>query len=84
MTSINKEEYRALIEFLAAQRQLKGLNQTQLSQLIGKPQSFVSKVESCERRLDIAEFMDICFLMNVDFDLITQTLKDVSRYSSVK
>lgn len=37
-----------------------GLTQTELSQLLGKPQSYVSKYESGERRLDIIELSEVC------------------------
>ena len=35
-----------------------GVTQETLADRLGKPQSFVSKTERCERRLDIAEFIE--------------------------
>lgn len=66
------------------QRQLKGLTQNQLSMLVGKPQSFISKVESCERRLDITEYLEICFLLNVEFSIVMNILKEASLYGHKK
>lgn len=37
-----------------------GLSQVQLADILGKPQSFVSKVESGERRLDFVEVQVLC------------------------
>jgi transcriptional regulator with XRE-family HTH domain len=37
-----------------------GLTQTDVAQALGQPQSFVSKYESGERRLDILELRDVC------------------------
>jgi len=37
-----------------------GLRQTDLAQRLGQPQSFVSKYESGERRLDILELREVC------------------------
>jgi len=37
-----------------------GLRQEDLAELIGEPQSFVSKYESGERRLDVLELRHIC------------------------
>lgn len=36
----------------------KGLTQAQLATGLNKPQSFVAKVEVCERRLDIYEYVE--------------------------
>lgn len=38
----------------------KGLTQVQLSETLGMPQSFVSKYETGERRLDVIELRGIC------------------------
>jgi len=45
---------------LRALRKKRGLTQVELAQKLGRPQSFVSKYESGERRLDILELQDIC------------------------
>lgn len=52
-------DYRALIEALAAIRQEQGVGQRELARRIGKPPSFVNKIEGRERRLDLLEFIAI-------------------------
>ncbi len=42
-----------------------GVTQMELSRILGKPQSFVSKYESGERRLDVVEFISICKALGV-------------------
>lgn len=37
-----------------------GLRQVDLARKLGRPQSFVSKYESGERRLDLVELSEIC------------------------
>jgi len=49
-----------LLCLLRALRKKSGLTQVELAQKLGRPQSFVSKCESGERRLDILELQDIC------------------------
>jgi len=44
-----------MIQRLGRVRRRLGLRQVDVADLLGKHQSYVSKVENCERRLDIAE-----------------------------
>lgn len=41
-------------------RRSTGLRQSELAERLGRPQSFVSKYESGERRLDLVELKAIC------------------------
>jgi len=51
---------RALLTLLKRIRQDAGLRQVDLATALGKPQSFVSKYESGERRLDLIELRQVC------------------------
>lgn len=55
--TLHTEEYRALIRALTAARVERGTSQAALAEILGRPPSFVAKVELCERRLDIIEFL---------------------------
>ena len=33
---------------------------------MGRQQSFVAKIEGCERRLDVVEFVDFCHVIGVE------------------
>lgn len=50
--------YVRLRQVLAEKRQIAGLSQTELAARLVKPQSYVSKVESGERGLDVVEFVE--------------------------
>ena len=54
MKSLRSREHRAVIAVLVATRKTAGLSQQQLAARLRKPQSFVSKYETGERRLDVA------------------------------
>lgn len=58
--SIYDEEYRTLIDALKVARKAAGLTQQDLADKLGRPQSFVAKVEGYERRLDVVEFLHLC------------------------
>ncbi|MCT4536031.1 helix-turn-helix transcriptional regulator [Halodesulfovibrio sp.] len=64
--SIYSVEYKAVINALVAERKHAGITQSQLASKLGKPQSFVSKIESRERRLDIVGFFHSCRAMGKD------------------
>ena len=53
-------------QLLVRLRQEKGITQTQLAEKLKRPQSFVSKYESGERRLDLIEFLEIAKALQID------------------
>lgn len=55
-SSIFTQRHQELIGFIASTRKAAGITQVELAQRLEKPQSFVSKVERGERRLDVIEF----------------------------
>ena len=42
---------------MRAARETRGISQQELAKRLGKPQSYVSKAEMGERRLDVVEFL---------------------------
>ena len=61
--SIYSHNYAVLTRLLIDTRRKAGLTQHDLARLIGETQSFVSKCERGERRLDLAELREICLAM---------------------
>ena len=62
INSIYNKEYKEIAERLREAREQAGLTQKEVADKLGKPQSFISKIESVERRLDVVElkkFMSI-------------------------
>lgn len=54
--TIYNKEYCDFIQSLCSERKRLGLSQLEVAGQIGMTQSEVSKIESCERRIDINEF----------------------------
>ncbi len=57
--SVFTNEYSEFIKILVVARKNAGLSQVEIANRINKNQSYVSKYEHGERRLDIIEFIDI-------------------------
>jgi len=55
-----------MIELLVAARKRAGITQAELGKKLGYRQTFISKLELGERRLDAAEFVMVCRTIGVD------------------
>ncbi|MFS1424716.1 helix-turn-helix domain-containing protein [Shewanella sp. 10N.286.48.B5] len=53
-------EYRRLIEWLKSSRIEQGLTMRELAKRLEVPHSYVGKIEQCERKLDVLEFVKYC------------------------
>jgi transcriptional regulator with XRE-family HTH domain len=69
-------KYARLREILAAARRDRGYTQASLAQQLRRPQSFVSKFERGERRLDVVEFLEIADALGLD---APRVLREIDR-----
>lgn len=68
-------EYARLCTVLTEGRQAAGLTQTALAEKLGRPQSYVSKYERAERRLDVIEMIQIARVLGLDpQDIVRQLM----------
>lgn len=56
---VTSPTYDLVVQTVVALREERGLTQRDLAAKLGKPRSFVSKVETKERRLDVLEFVAV-------------------------
>lgn len=66
MSSFHAIVYGRLIDALVAARKSANLTQAELGERIGARQTFVSKIELGERRLDVAEFLKVSRAIGAD------------------
>ncbi len=64
--SVFTRKYVRLCQPLVDARTEQGLTQTQLAKRLRRPQSFVSKYERSERRLDVVEFLEVAAALSLD------------------
>ena len=63
---LHRWQYETFREMLVVARKAAGLTQLEVAQRLDKPQSFVSKYEHGERRLDFTEFVELADILSID------------------
>lgn len=69
------EDYERLREMLAEARVTSGLTQAEVARRLGRSQSFVSKYEMGERRIDLIEFLVLAEVVGLDVVRAIRTLQ---------
>ena len=64
--AVQSDAYKAAVLALKAARERAGLSQAEIAKRLRRPQSFVSKYETGERRLDLVEFALAAKAANAD------------------
>lgn len=77
MKTLYSKENQRLIQLLREARLIAGITQTQLSEKLDKPQSYVSKYENGERKLDVIEFLRVCKEINADPHEVIDALNSI-------
>jgi len=72
--TITSDEYRVFLRELRAVRKRRGLTQADLATRLDETQSFISKCERGERRLDIVELRAFCHAFGVPFPEFVEQL----------
>ncbi|GAA4133856.1 helix-turn-helix domain-containing protein [Aminobacter aganoensis] len=66
LATLGTERHQALITLLIRKREAAGLTQTQFSDRLGQYQSFVARLESGQRRVDVVEFLRFAEILDFD------------------
>ncbi|EAA4708189.1 helix-turn-helix transcriptional regulator [Salmonella enterica] len=74
MTSVYSDDYQSVISALKQARVRQNITQTAIATALGRPQSFIAKVESGERRLDVVEFIRLAQLLGMDWQNELQSI----------
>jgi len=64
--TLRSSAHLALMQVLVEQRKAQGFTQTQLAEALNRPQSFIAKIETGERRLDVIEFAEFVLALDVE------------------
>jgi transcriptional regulator with XRE-family HTH domain len=76
--TIYTREYRILLRILRSKRQQKRISQEDLAKKLGVPQSFISKIERGERRIDVIDLFRYCEVLNIELvQFIKELIKEI-------
>ncbi|PID63663.1 MAG: transcriptional regulator [Gammaproteobacteria bacterium] len=51
------------------------MTQQQVAEVLRKPQSYIAKIEKCERKLDILEFIELCEALQITASTLIQKIE---------
>jgi transcriptional regulator with XRE-family HTH domain len=73
--SAHTREYKLFRELLRTTRIEAGLTQVDVARSLGRPQSYVSKYETGERRLDVVELLAVCAALQLPVTRFVERLE---------
>jgi transcriptional regulator with XRE-family HTH domain len=71
---VSSSSYDVVVQTLLAARQAAGISQAELAKRLGKPLSYVAKIELKERRVDVVEFIELLRATGTDEVLAFQAV----------
>lgn len=77
--SIHSASYAVFLKMLRATREQAGLTQEEVAKRIGEKQTFVSKCERGERRIDVVELRTFCRAFGVNLGQFVAALERAMR-----
>jgi transcriptional regulator with XRE-family HTH domain len=76
--SLGSARHKALIELIVRKREAARMTQADLADRLGEYQSFVARLESGQRRIDVVEFLELADAVGFDPAKVISALKKVS------
>jgi transcriptional regulator with XRE-family HTH domain len=64
--SLGSARHKALVDLLIRKREAAGMTQADLAARLGEYQSFVARLESGQRRVDVVEFLELADAIGFD------------------
>ena len=77
--STHHQHYRSFLALLRDLREQAGVTQVELGNRVANTQTFISKIERGERRVDVVEFTEICEALEIDVSTAFQRFLDVRK-----
>lgn len=76
--TLGTEQHKTLIAMLIAKREAAGLTQSQLAEALGEYQSFVARLESGQRRVDVIELIELARILGFDASQAVMAVEQIA------
>ncbi len=73
--TLNSRRHKSLVDLLVKRREVIGMTQAELAARLGQYQSFVARLESGQRRIDVVEFLELSEILDFDAVQAIKTIK---------
>lgn len=73
--TLNSRRHKSLVDLLIKRREVIGMTQAELAARLGQYQSFVARLESGQRRIDVVEFLELSEILGFDAVQAIKTIK---------
>jgi transcriptional regulator with XRE-family HTH domain len=77
VASLHSDGYEAFVKLLVDRRKASGLSQQQVADQLEWPQSFVSKIENGERRIDAVELVKLANVVGFDASRLVREVRKI-------
>lgn len=75
MKSIHNKRHKQLVELILAERKQAGIRQVQLAKKLKRSQTWIARLESGERRIDVIELIDLADAIGFDAPAIVAAVQ---------
>ena len=75
--TLGKTRHKALVAMLIEARERAGMTQTDLADRLGEYQSFVARLESGQRRVDVVELIELAGILGFDAPNMVASVQQV-------
>lgn len=77
LKTLGTKRQETLVALIRKKRELAGLTQTDVANALGEHQSFIARIESGQRRIDVIEYLTIAEVIGFDAaDVLTQLISE--------
>jgi len=73
--SLNSPRHELVKSALIEQRKAAGMSQTEVATRLGRPQSYIAKIEGGERRVDVVELIELAEVIHLDLHDLMDALR---------